>query len=729
MSTRSRITAAAVIIVSTLSGALAQAQPAPAAPPASRWPVQVDTAQGTITVFQPQLDDFQGTTLSARAAVSIEVTGQAPIFGAVWIQSRVAVDRVARTVQILDVSITRSRFPDGTPNQDALTDSIRQVFTGHPVTLSLDQLLTMLQTVHQEQAGAAELQTQPPKIIFLDHAAVKVQYDGPPRLTQVPNSTLMQVVNTPFFVVLMPDRKTYYLKGAGLWFSAADPMGPFQSEAQVPQEAIALADSSGYKDPAQALNAEQAASVEIVTASEPTELIWTDGAAQMGTIPGTDLLYIVNTDSDVFLDIDTQQLFVLLSGRWYTAATHDGPWTYVPADKLPADFSRIPPNSDKADVLAHVAGTQAAQDAVADTYIPQTASVNMQQYDQPPIEYDGDPSFQPIAGTEVSYGVNTDGAVVLVGGQYYCCYNGVWYSGINAAGPWQLCLSVPPAIYTIPPSCPIYPVRFCYCYGHTADLAYFGYLPGYVGCFPYDGVVVYGTGYYYSPWLGHDYYPRPWTYGFSARYNAYAGTWGFDFAIGFGGGRSWIGAAPHRWVRSGGEWFGLGGFRPVYRHDLPHQTMAERELAINAAQRDAYGRSVYDHRTDVRQQAVVAARPVEERAGPAVENNVFTDRNGEVYRKTIDGWDQRQQGAWKPAEPVRSEPTPAQRPAAQPRQDFGALNQDYRARVEGDQRSRQDAAPPQAAPREEAPAREAPHESSGGGGERGGGGGGGGRGR
>src|SRR6185437_4050599 len=107
---------------------------------------------------------------------------------------------------------------------------------------------------------------------------------------------------------------------------------------------------------------------------------------------------------------------------------------------------------------------------------------------------------------------------------------------------WSVCLSVPDAIYTIPPSCPIYNVRYCYVYSHTSDLVYCGYLPGYTGCFVYGPTVVYGTGYYYHGWYRHDYFPRLFTFGFGVRYDRSVGTWGVGAHYRFG--RNWF-------VRSG----------------------------------------------------------------------------------------------------------------------------------------------------------------------------------
>jgi hypothetical protein len=508
-----------------------------------------------------------------------------------------------------------------------------------------------------------------------------------------------------------------------------------------------LADADDYKDPQTPLTNAQALSVEIVTATDPTELVWTDGEPQMGTIAGTDLLYWTNTDSDVFLAIDSQQLYVLMSGRWYSGPSRNGPWTFVPSDKLPPDFARIPPDSDHGDVLAFVAGTQAAHDAVADTQIPQTAGVDRKNYDQPAVEYDGDPQFQAVQGTSCSYAVNTASAVVSVGGRYYCCDDAVWYTSAASTGPWDVCTAVPTDIYTLPPSCPVYSVRYCYVYGYTPDVVYCGYLPGYVGCYRYHDCVVYGTGYYYHPWWGHRYYPRPWTYGFAAHYNSYVGHWGFSFGLATGGGRSWIGDGP----RAAGvlhPWFGYGGYRPVVVHNDVRVDMFrdqwrtrvhdERAEPVN---RDRYVRNVYERRKDVRwepariQAAQIEHRDAEQHAQKADENrggnDVFTDHQGNVYRRTTDGWEIRDQGNWTSARadqhdqhdvhaeehpqapaaehhddhPAAAEPHAApvqpeqqhpaeshpaeQHPAAQhaePAKDTHDLDRDYRARISGDQR-------------------------------------------
>lgn len=686
--------AAVLFAVVTGSNGIAQTPTPPPAPlptsapapdagaPSSRWPLRLEIPNGLITIYQPQLRSFDGNQIKARAAVSVVSPGQQePVFGAMWMESRVSTDRVARTVRILDVTVTQARFPGaGGVTAEAITGAMRTYNAGQgEVVLSLDQLTAMVQAVQDEKAAANDISTTPPRILFVDHPSVLVAYDGQPKLMRVPNSALIRAVNTPFFVVLDPATKTYYLKGASLWYSAENPLGPFQPASQIPPNVSGLATSSGYQDPQAAIEGAPASAVQVLTATEPTELIWTDGAEEMGTIPGTDLLYVTNTPADVFLVIDTQQIFVLLSGRWYAAPNHNGPWTYLPADKLPADFARIPANSEKGNVLASVAGTQQAKDAVADSYIPQTAAIDRHNFEQPPVQYDGDPSFQPIENSPVQYCVNTPNSVLLLGGRYYCCHQAVWYQASAAIGPWDLCTIVPGEIYAIPPSCPDYAVRFCHVYESTPDLVYVGYTPGYTGCYHFNHVVVYGTGFRYSPWIGELYFPRPWTYGFSARYDAFSNHWGFEVGRGRGGIDSelWFGT---RAVLSTSGFFGHGGYRP-------------REIRGELERPESRGGfNVYERRHDVRGEIPLRAeirregervRPEPRRVVPEERNNVFAGPNGEVYRKTLDGWEERQNSRWVPRGETR-EGARDVRPREGPPPE---LNRDYRARVEGQQRT------------------------------------------
>ena len=90
---------------------------------------------------QPQLDYFQGNELTGRAALSVQrADDDAPVFGAVWIAARVETDTDERTVDILELSVTRVRFPNATPAQeDSLTQLLERELPRSETTISLDR--------------------------------------------------------------------------------------------------------------------------------------------------------------------------------------------------------------------------------------------------------------------------------------------------------------------------------------------------------------------------------------------------------------------------------------------------------------------------------------------------------------------------------------------------------------------------------------------------------------
>ena len=185
-----------------------------------------------------------------------------------------------------------------------------------------------------------------------------------------------------------------------------------------------------------------------------------------------------NTDSDVLLHIKSQQHYVLLAGRWYVSAKMEGPWQYVPGEKLPSDFANIPEDAEMGTVLYAVPGTDVAKEAVLDAQIPQTAAVDRKKA-KLMVEYDGDPKFENIKGTKMKYATNTGTPVIEVNKEYYACDQAVWFLADKTTGPWQVATSIPNEIYSIPPDSPVYHVTFVRIYYVTEDVVYVGYTPGY----------------------------------------------------------------------------------------------------------------------------------------------------------------------------------------------------------------------------------------------------------
>jgi len=355
-------------------------------------------------------------------------------------------------------------------------------------------------------------------------------------------------------------------------------------------------------------------------------------------IEGTKLLYVANSENDIIMDINSQFHYVLLAGRWYySKSLKDGDWKFQEPKNLPEDFKNIPEDSPMASVRASIPGTSEAQTALLEQSIPQTATIDRNNATVS-VTYDGEPKFEKIEDTEVSYAINTDKTVLQIGVYYYCVDDAVWFLSDNPKGPWIVSDRRPKEVDDIPPDSPVYNVKYTYIYETTEDAVYVGYTPGYTNSYAYDGVVVYGTGYYYQPWYGAYYYPRPVTWGFGVHYNPWTG-WGFS--VGFSNG--WIrwGIHPHR----RGLWGPRGyhhGYRHGYNRGYRHGRNQGFKRGYAAGSRNS-NRNVYNHRSNgVRQtnnaRNSQANNHVNNKArSSGKSNNMYSDRNGNVYQRNQNG--------------------------------------------------------------------------------------------
>ncbi|HVS23997.1 MAG TPA: carbohydrate-binding family V/XII, partial [Gammaproteobacteria bacterium] len=495
------------------------------------WPRKVETDRGTLTVYQPQPEKFDGNTIEGRAAASLKARATSePTFGVIWFKARVETDRDAGTAVLRDIVVTKVRWPDSKPiDENDVAAFLTTLMPKQSVPISLEQLKASLVTLESQKKSLDELRHDPPKIIFSEEIAVLLLYDGEPRALPIPNSELEQVANSALAVIRDKKSGTYYLSGGQYWYSAKDPKGPWESIKAPPENiaklipAQAAAEATKLKKPP-----------KIVVATEPTELIATDGPPNWQTIAKGKLLFIKNSETPVVRDSATNGVFVLLAGRWYRAASTDGPWAVVRPDELPAPFKDIEPVSDLGSVRVSVAGTPEADDAALDALVPQTAAIDRTKA-KLEVTYDGEPKFKQIEGTGVEYATNTSAQVLRIKGKYYACDDGIWFVSDKAQGPWAVADSVPmDEIQKIPASEPVYNVKYVTVYDSTPEVVYVGYTPGYMWSYPWYGVPIYGTGWYYPPYWGPCcYYPHPFPWGLHLSYNPYTG-WGMGVTYSFG---------------------------------------------------------------------------------------------------------------------------------------------------------------------------------------------------
>lgn len=546
-----RAASVALSVILAAAGPLATPLPARAdtlpAPKQLVWPRNLQGPEGTITIYQPQVESWKDGVLLARAAISVTPTGGAPVFGIAEIRAETQTDKAAGLVLLAPISVEKVEIPTAPDRADRVRMLLQSKIPADGLTVALAHLSASYEVAQDvaQQQQAVPVRNDVPQIIFSPVPSVLVLVDGDPVLRPLPPTPYQRVINTRVLLVRAPDG-SFHLKAAGRWYAAPALDADWQVEAKPAQglAAVEKAANAGTAPDPLKMTDPQAPPPVIFVSTGPAELIQTDGEPLFAPVEGLTLLELRNGDHAIFLDPTSNSYYVLVSGRWFRAGTVAGPWSYVPGEQLPADFARIPPEDPKAAALASIPGTPQAREAAIQTTIPQTATVQRGK-SALVVPYDGPPRFEPIAGTTLFYAVNTPIPVIKAAGRYYAVAQGVWFVAAQPTGPWQVADSVPPVIYTIPPSSPIYYVTYVRIYQATPDTVVVGYLPGYLGvAVSPAGTVVYGTGYDYPPYVGTTYYGYPQTYGYGAGFAV--GT-AVGLAFGFAAGAYWGGGCSPYW--------------------------------------------------------------------------------------------------------------------------------------------------------------------------------------
>jgi hypothetical protein len=504
------------------------------------WPRTVQANDKELVIYQPQVDfwtDYK--ILHFRCAIAVKTGKNAKEkFGVAEVEADTVVDQANRVVALLP-KFRQLRFPQ---SKDAEENALRRVVdelypAGQAMTLSLDRVIAYLDPKKQRQQQSVELSLEPPAIFFSTTPAILVIFMGEPQFQPVvkDQNDLMFCVNTNWDVFFLPADQRYYLLNGDNWLMTKDPeKGPWTPAGDLPKSLASLPGDENWKNVrAQIPGKRIATAPKVYVGKKPAELILTAGEPTYSPIRGTRLMRMANTESPVFRHSGDKKFYFLTAGRWFRAASLNGPWT-VASNNLPSDFAKIPDDDPAAFVKASVPGTVEAKDAVLLASIPTKTVTNLADAPEVTVVYDGQPKFQKIESTTVQYAVNSPNSIFLVNGSYYCCDNGVWFVSSTATGPWSLCSAVPTAIYTIPPSHPLHNVTYVVVQETTPTTVVYTQTAGYSGEYvATTGVLMFGAGmvvgaliaddyhdhhYYHNP-----YYASHYSYGWGARYDYHNG--------------------------------------------------------------------------------------------------------------------------------------------------------------------------------------------------------------
>jgi hypothetical protein len=523
----------------------AAAKPATAAAPAPAdggWPKGFQTPAGAhLTLYQPQVLSWDNKEhMVALSAVAYEVAGaEKPIMGTVKFEADTSVAMDKRLVNFEGLKVTEMNFSTAKKEQtqDIAAELQTNLAQRPERVISLDRVLASVDKSTIIPKNVEGVKADPPKIFYSSTKAILVSFDGDPIWSPIKDNDLKYVINTNWDVFQDSPSKALYLRDGKNWYTAAQIDGPWAPVKDKPPESIKkLPEDDNWKDvkksyPGDRIDAKKMPKIFVSTV--PAEMILIDGAPNYMLVEGTkDLLWVENTESDVFRLQKDGPVFYLVAGRWFSAPDFNGPWTFA-TPTLPAQFKQIPPEHPRSRVLASIPGTDQANEAVLLSQVPQTARVNRKELKAPDVQYQGDPKFEAIPQTQVSRATNTDKDIIKFGDLYYMCFQGVWFMSKQAAGPWEVATTIPKEIYEIPPSSPAHNVTYVTVVEDKSDddWATFAMVAGYTGMMVAWGCAVWGTGYYYPPYIGYGgfypaYYPYYRTYGASAWYNPYTGAYG-----------------------------------------------------------------------------------------------------------------------------------------------------------------------------------------------------------
>jgi hypothetical protein len=495
------------------------------------WPRQLTSNGSILVLYTPQVENWQQyQTINFRMAFSLTPYQGKRVVGVLYINATTTVDTYNHMVSIFNMNITDVHFPG---MDDATSASLGQTVRGFldvtkTVNISMERVVAC--TPKPQTTPTTTVNNEPPTIFVSNSPAIMLQLEGQPALTDATKGGIKYVFNANWPVFFDPKTSNYFLYDNLEWQTATQLSGPWTFTSTLPSSLTSLTSNSNWsgllKGAIPAVAWQNTAMPKIFYSTSPAEIILFQGAPAMSSIPGTSLTYATNTKNSVFFSSATSLYYYLAAGRWFSAGSLSGPWTYATPD-LPADFANIPTDSPASGVLSAVPGTNEAADAVMIAQIPTTTTLDPAAAPPVTITYSGAPQYVVIDGTSLSYVENTSEKVIMVSNnQFYACVSGFWYVATTAQGPWVLATSVPAVIYTIPSSSPVYNVTYVTQTVTVTGTVQSSYTAGYMGAFVVGVgvgmIIASGTGYYHPPYMYYPPYGYPVCYASAVTYGAYA---------------------------------------------------------------------------------------------------------------------------------------------------------------------------------------------------------------
>jgi len=568
--------------------------PPPDAPPApahddgeTLWPQQASVDGVTYVLYAPQFETLDPARATARCAFSMADAGKSPTFGTFRFDARVDHDGPSGAIVLSGIEVQRATLADGR-NADAAATELQSMLAGARFTANRAGVMRNMQVSARHASTQARLSREVPAIRVVPRRATLLLLDGAPVLRPVGDGSVGLAQNTASLLAFDRESRTWFTRLAdGTWMHSAAFRGPYAAgRTPTPDQRAAIdaalprrneRDGTAPRDDgAPGAAATRSASAEagtrtvpdVIVSTAPLCLVSIDGTPRTVSV-ADGVRAVANAGCDLFTNDAGDRWWLLASGRWFaTADLAAGPWAHVSATELPASFALIDPHGPWGNVLASMPGTPQAVNALYQQDIVHVATLERAKAQAKVSFLGGAPRLRPIEGTSMRYATNASDPLIACDGRWYLCQGGAWFVADAATGPWSACDTLPEAIGSIPPACPVYPATFVEVYGSTPETVTFAFTAGAMNSYVQDGTVVWGTGYAtpgttdqgdvtstddavdptWGPYAGW-----PMTYGYWPSYGCEFGAWNFSPFPGWADAGLWCGAP---WCGSG--WWGPG---------------------------------------------------------------------------------------------------------------------------------------------------------------------------
>lgn len=277
-----------------------------------------------------------------------------------------------------------------------------------------------------------------PTIFVSTTPAEIIVTQGPPKFVPVAGTGLQRVENTAAALFFDPGKGRFYVLFSGRWFAAAGLDGPWRFATddlppdfalippQDPAAAVLPAVPGTVEAEEAVLKAQIPTTATVARGSVHPDVAYS-GAPRFEPIPGTTLLYAVNTQAVVLKA--GHRYYVCQNGVWFAGAAPTGPWQL--AASLPPAIATIPPSFPFYNVTyVQVYGATPAAVTYGYTtgylmgFVSAGVLVYGTGYYYPPVIWPGRvPIYYPYPYT-------------YAGGVYYNPRSGVWARGGAVYGPY-----------------------------------------------------------------------------------------------------------------------------------------------------------------------------------------------------------------------------------------------------------------------------------------------------